>query len=95
MPLTCTISSSSDAILGRFSLERMRMLAFVSLLISVTIVPPLPIRQPILEVGTRRRVVKETIPESLSTFSLQRGSNRTAASIVGEKESSKNCIKTI
>jgi len=56
--------------------------------------PPLPIRQPIREVDTRRRVVKEIIPESLSTFSLHRGCNRTAASIVGEKVSSKNCVST-
>lgn len=66
------------------------MLAFVSLLISVMIAPPLPIRQPILEVGTSKRVVKEMIPESLSTFSLHRGCKHTAASIVGENVSSKN-----
>jgi hypothetical protein len=71
------------------------MLAFVSLLISVMIVPPLPIRHPIRELETSNRLVKERIPESLSTFSLHRGCKRTAASIVGEKESSKNCINTI
>ena len=66
------------------------MLAFVSFLISVMIAPPLPMRQPIREVGTSRRVVNETMPESLSTFSLHRGCRRTAASIAGENESSKN-----
>ena len=57
--------------------------------------PPLPIRQPIREVDTNSLVVKEMIPESLSTFSLQRGCNRTAASIVGENVSSKNWISKI
>lgn len=87
---TCTISSSSDAILGRLSLESMRILALVILLISVTIAPPLPIKQPIRDVGTRRRVVNEIIPESLSTFSLHLGCKRTAASTVAEYGSSKN-----
>lgn len=66
------------------------MLAFVSFLISVIIAPPLPIRQPIREIGTSRRVVNEMMLESLSTFSLHRGCRRTAASIVGENVSSKN-----
>jgi len=72
----------------------MRILDFVSLLISVIIDPPLPIRQPIRDDDTNRRVVKEMIPESLSLFSLHRGCKSTAASTVGEKVSSKNCIST-
>ena len=87
---TCTISSSSKATLGRFSFDSIRILALVSLLNSVMIAPPLPIRQPIREVGTSRRVVNEIIPESLSTFSLHLGCKRNAASSVGEYESSKN-----
>lgn len=65
------------------------MLALVILLISVIIVPPFPIRQPIREVGTSRRVVNEMSPESLSIFSLHLGCKRIAASMVGEKVSSK------
>lgn len=52
--------------------------------------PPLPMRQPIRDVGTSKRVVNEIIPESLSTLSLHLGCNLTAASIVGEYVSSKN-----
>lgn len=62
----------------------MRILALVILLISVTIAPPLPIRQPIREVGTSMRVVNERIPESLSTLSLHLGCKRTAASTTDE-----------
>lgn len=86
--LTSTISSSSAATLGRFSLERTRILAFVILLISVIIDPPFPIRQPIREVCTSKRVVKEIRPESLSTFSLHLGCKRMAASIAGDIVSS-------
>ena len=86
---TCTISSSSEATLGRFSFDSIRILALVTFLISDIMDPPFPIRHPIREVGTSNRVVNETRPESLSTFSLHLGCNRKAASIAGEKESSK------
>lgn len=66
------------------------MFAFVIFLISVIIDPPFPIRQPIREVGTSNLVVYEIRPESLSTFSLHLGCNRSAASIAGENVSSKN-----
>lgn len=60
------------------------------LLISDIMVPPLPIRQPIREVGTSKRVVYEGSPDSFSDFSLHLDCKRTAASIAGEIGSSKN-----
>lgn len=66
------------------------MLARVDLLISEMIDPPLPIRQPIRDVGTSRRVVNENSPDSLSVFSLHLGCKRNAASKVGDMASSKN-----
>lgn len=67
------------------------MFARVILLISDIIEPPFPIRHPILDVGTRIRVVYEASPDSRSVFSLHLGCKRTAASIVGDMGSSKYC----
>lgn len=83
---TWTISSSRVATLGRLSLERIRMLARVLLLISVTMLPPLPIRHPIRELETNMRVVS-TSPFPDSALSLHFGWSRTAASIDGERSS--------
>jgi hypothetical protein len=92
--VTWTISSSSDATFGTFSFEKIRMFALDDLRISVMIEPPLPIRHPIRDVDTNKRVVYDGSPDSASIFSLHFGCKRTAASIVGETGSSKNCITT-
>jgi hypothetical protein len=68
------------------------MFALVVLRISVMIEPPLPIRHPIRDVDTNKRVVYDGSADSASLFSLHLGCKRTAASIVGETGSSKNCM---
>lgn len=60
------------------------MLALVAFLISEMIAPPLPIRHPILELGTNKRVVITESPDSFSTFVLHLGCKRIAASMVAD-----------